>query len=547
MSRHLARRTRTRQGTPWGFRAKSGAAARTFLYAATVPRRLAKVAALLAVLMAGTLACCRIGLRLLPEKFAVNAPLAQLVLGRGTEAAPVDELRRRIAVPDGFALSLYATGIPNARMLRFAPNGDLLVSSPRSGRVLLLERDGNGDGRADAMRTLLEGLDRPHGLDFHDGWLYVAEGNAVSRVRYDTDGRRVAGALERVVSGLPDGGNHWTRSVRFGPDGLLYVAVGSSCNVCEEKDRRRAALLRFRPDGSGEELFATGLRNSVGFDWQPSTGDLYANDNGRDLLGDDIPPCELNRVVQGGFYGWPFATGDRVPDPDFGKGHEREIAASLPPAHPFRAHNAPLGITFVRGEHAPASLRGAALVALHGSWNRRAKDGYKVVSLHWGPDGRIEERDFATGFLREDVVIGRPVDVAEGPDGAFYVSDDYTGSIYRIAWVGRDGERTESAPSRETPALAAADALATLDPSERAGATATGRALYEANACFRCHEVERAEKGAVPVVMANLGRRYDVTSLTTYLAAPQPPMPLFPLQPAERRDLAVFLLSARNR
>ena len=507
-------------------------------------RRFAKIVAIAGVLIAGTLACCRIGLRLLPEKYAVNAPIGHLLLGRGTEAAPVDELRRRIRVPDGFALSLYAAGIPNARVLRFAANGDLLVSAPRSGRVLLLERDANGDGRADAMHTILEGLDRPHGLDFHQGWLYVAEASAIRRVRYDTDGRRVAGPLERVVSGLPEGGNHWTRSIRFGPDGWMYVSVGSSCNVCEEKDRRRAVLLRFQPDGSGEEVFATGLRNSVGFDWQPASGDLYATDNGRDLLGDDIPPCELNHVVAGGFYGWPFAYGDRVPDPDFGPGHEREIAASIPPAHRFRAHNAPLGITFVRGENAPASLHGAALVALHGSWNRRTKDGYKVVSLHWAPDGRIEERDFATGFLDADGVIGRPVDVAEGPDGAFYVSDDFAGSIYRIAWVGSGVERADTAPMA-APAAIAAIAVHGLDPTERARATAQGRALYEAHACFRCHEAERADAGVIPVAIADLGRRYDVESLATYLAAPQPPMPLFPLQPTERRDLAMFLLSER--
>jgi glucose/arabinose dehydrogenase len=509
-----------------------------------VLRRFAKIVAIAGVLIAGTLACCRIGLRLLPEKYAVNAPIGHLLLGRGTDAAAVDELRRRITVPDGFALSLYATGIPNARMLRFASNGDLLVSAPRGGRVLLLERDANGDGHADATHTILDGLDRPHGLDFHEGWLYVAEGSSVSRVRYDTEGRRIVGSLERVVSSLPDGGNHWTRTVRFGPDGLMYVSVGSSCNVCEEKDPRRAALLRFRPDGSGEEVFATGLRNSVGFDWQPASGDLYATDNGRDLLGDDVPPCELNRIIAGGFYGWPFAYGDRMRDPDLGAGHEREIAASNPPAHPFRAHNAPLGITFLRAENTPSSLRGAALVALHGSWNRRAKDGYKVVSLHWAPDGRIEERDFATGFLDDDGVIGRPVDVAEGPDGAFYVSDDFAGSIYRIAWVGRGVDRSDTAPMVEPTAIAASDALA-LDSSEHANAAAKGRALYEAHACFRCHEQARAEAGVVPVAIRELGRRYDVDSLSSYLAAPQPPMPLFPMQPTERRDLAVFLLSER--
>jgi len=429
-----------------GFLRNRAPPARSFLYSARVLRRVATIVAIAGALVAGTLAGCRLVLRVLPEKFAVNAPIGHLLLGRGTEAAPVDELRRRITVPDGFSLSLYATGIPNARVLRFASNGDLLVSSPGSGRVLLLERDANGDGRADATRTILEGLDRPHGLDFHQGWLYVAEGSSISRGRYDTEGRRVEGPLERVVSGLPDGGSHWTRTVRIGPDGLLYVSVGSSCNVCEETDGRRAALLRFQPDGSGEEVFATGLRNSVGFDWQPTSGDLYATDNGRDLLGDDIPPCELNRIIAGGFYGWPFAYGDRIGDPDLGTGHEREIAASMPPAHSFHAHNAPLGITFVRGEHAPASLRGAALVALHGSWNRREKDGYKVVSLHWGSDGHIEEHDFATGFLRDDGVIGRPVDVAEGPDGAFYVSDDFTGSVYRVAWLGSGAERAETSP-----------------------------------------------------------------------------------------------------
>ncbi len=480
----------------------------------------------------------------LPEKYAVNAPIAHLLLGRGTEAASPEELRRLIAVPDGFVHSLYASGIPNARVLRFAPNGDLLVSAPRSGRVLLLERDANGDGSADAIHTILEGLDRPHGIDFHEGWLYIAEGSRISRVRYDTDARRVTGSLERVVTDLPDGGNHWTRTLRFGPDGLLYVSIGSSCNVCEEKDRRRAGLLRFQPDGSGEELFATGLRNSVGFDWQPESGDLYATDNGRDLLGDDIPPCELNRLTAGGFYGWPFAYGDRVRDPDFGLGHEREIAASIPPSHAFRAHNAPLGINFVRGGNAPASLRGAALVALHGSWNRREKDGYKVVSLHWAPDGHIEERDFATGFLHDGGVIGRPVDVAEGPDGAFYISDDFAGSIYRVGWVGSGGARTDVAPTREAPATAVSENVDVAPVAVRRS-IANGRALYEGHACFRCHERDRADAGVIPVALDDLQHRYDIESLAAFLAAPQPPMPIFPLGAAERRDLAMFLLLDR--
>jgi glucose/arabinose dehydrogenase len=245
----------------------------------------------------------------------------------------------------------------------------------------------------------------------------------------------VEGDLETVVEGIPGGGNHWTRTLRFGPDGWMYVSIGSSCNVCEERDPRRAAIVRYRPDGSGAEVFATGLRNAVGFDWRPGSGELYATDNGRDLLGDDFPPCELNRVVQGGFYGWPRANGDRVPDPDRGAGHEEEIARSIPPVHGFRAHTAPLGMTFLRSESLPPAYRGAALAALHGSWNRSRKDGYEVVSLHWTGDV-VEERRFLWGFEVDEDVVGRPVDVLEGPDGAIYVSDDYAGSVYRIVWEG---------------------------------------------------------------------------------------------------------------
>ncbi len=386
--------------------------------------------AVIATLAAAGVAACF----LLPERFAVNAPIAHMLFGRGVEARPQSELQQRVRVPDGFSIDLYAAGIRNARFLRFAPGGDLLVTTPPAGAVLRVEADADGDGRSDGIQTLLEGLDRPHGLDLHDGWLYVAEGGAVGRVRLDPEGGGLRGSYERVVTDLPSGGNHWTRTVAFGPDGWMYVSVGSSCNACEERDPRRAAILRYRPDGSGEEIFATGLRNTVGFDWRPETGELYATDNGRDLLGDDSPPCELNRVERGGFYGWPYAHGDRVADPDLGAGRERLIASSLSPAHAFRAHNAPLGIHFVRGARAPSDYHGAALVALHGSWNRTRKDGYKVVSLHWRPDGAIEERDFAVGFERDEDVIGRPVDVAEGPDGAFYISDDYAGAIYRVAY-----------------------------------------------------------------------------------------------------------------
>jgi glucose/arabinose dehydrogenase len=374
---------------------------------------------------------CRL---LLPERYTVNAPWRSLV---GSEA-PIQEseFQRRARVPEGFSVGVYAEGIRNARFLRFTPAGDLLVSSPREGGIFLLERDGDGDGHADGVRMLIEGLNRPHGMDLKGEWLYVAETTRVLRVRFDAEGRGVNGSLEPVVEGLPEGGNHWTRTVRFGPDGLLYVSVGSSCNVCIEEDPRRAAIVRYRPDGTGEEIFATGLRNAVGFDWHPGTGELYATDNGRDLLGDDFPPCELDRVVRGGFYGWPHANGNRVPDPDFGSGYEEQVRTSLPPAHAFGPHTAPLGMTFYRGSRFPERYRGAAFAALHGSWNRTRKSGYKVVLVEWDGEGGIRESDFLTGLEVDEHVIGRPVDVAVGPDGALYVSDDYAGAVYRIAYTG---------------------------------------------------------------------------------------------------------------
>lgn len=504
--------------------------------------RIALGAALVAALAVGA---CRL---LLPERFAVNAPLGQLLFGRGGEAPPADAVGSLLSVPTGFVVELWASGLPNARFLRFTSAGDLLVSTPRSGRVLLVERDANGDGRPDGVRPLLEGLDRPHGIDLHDGWLYVGETGAIARVRFDPLSRTIRGPLERVVTGLPAGGNHWTRTVRFGPDGWMYVSVGSSCNVCVESDPRRAAILRFQPDGSDGEIYATGLRNAVGLDWQPETGALYATDNGRDLLGDDFPPCELNRIVKGGFYGWPVANGDRVADPDLGAGQAARIATSIPPVHSFRAHNAPLGMAFLRGSRWPAAYRGAALVALHGSWNRTHKDGYRVVSLHWGPEGIIEERPFLTGLLRGDDVIGRPVDVAEGPDEAIYVSDDYAGAIYRVRLAEEGASRRSPADVEET-TPAALDPLAKLSPAEISTARVRGSTLYQAHRCARCHEPERADPGIVPVTLetARLRAKYDLSSLSAYLLAPTPPMPAFPLDAGERRDLAILLLATDDR
>lgn len=361
-----------------------------------------------------------------------RAMLWRMLRDEGIEAPAPEVAMRQLQAPAGWSVSMFATGLPTARMMTATATGDVIVAQPRGGWVVLLERDADGDGRSDGRRTLFAGLDRPNGVDLHDGWLYVAEATRVSRVRFDASTRAVQGALQPVVTGLGGDGSHWRKTARIGPDGRLYVGLGSTCNVCLEHDAQRATMRVYAADGSGGREFATGLRNPTGFDWAPWDSALYATENGRDLLGDDIPPDELNRIEDGGFYGWPLVHGDGIVDPEFGKGEQARIAASRRPAHAFRAHNAPLGMRFLRQPARSPAYERAALVALHGSWNRSVPDGYAVVSLHWDAAGKVTERPFLTGFRGASGLIGRPVDVLEGPDGAVYVSDDYAGVVYRV-------------------------------------------------------------------------------------------------------------------
>lgn len=487
----------------------------------------------IAVLVGLPIAC---GYLKLPGGVTVNMPVF------GADPLPEGQLQERLQVPEGFSINTYVADIKNARMLVFTPGGDLLVSAPRTGKVWLVQRDANGDGVADGTRVLLADLYQPHGLALHDGWLYIAETTGVSRVRFDAASGTVGGAPERIISGLPDGGNHWTRTVHVGPDDKLYVSIGSSCNVCIEDDKRRATIMRFDLDGGNGEIYASGLRNSVDFDWQPGTGAMYATDNGRDLLGDDFPPCELNRIVPGGFYGWPIANAGRIPDPDYGADNAARIAASLPPAHEFGPHVAPLGITFYRRPTGaapaafPADYDGVAFVAEHGSWNRSEKNGYQVVALRFAADGSITETPFLTGLLRDEHVSGRPVDPAVGPDGALYVSDDYTGVVYRIGY-GAGGRASGAA----APAAPLGDRFAGLDAATIIAMEARGAGLWREHPCAGCHVATQATPGGYKAI-EHLTDRYTVETLAAFLRAPQPPMPVFPLDDQQRRDLAVYLL-----
>lgn len=342
-----------------------------------------------------------------------------------------DRLEDALHLPPGFRIAVFARDLGFARFLAVDPGGTLLVSVPRAGRVLALP-DADGDGRADRVVPVIEGLELPHGLAFHRGALYIAETGRVIRVAYDAPSHRAVGAPTVVVPDLPARGGHWTRTIVFGPDGRLHVAVGSSCNNCEEKDPRRAAITRYEADGSGEHRLATGLRNAVGLAFRPGTGELWGTVNGRDWLGDDRPPEYITRITDGGFYGWPHcfaeATGVTA-DPDLPD--PARCAAMARPTLLYQAHSAPLGLAFYTGARFPPAYRGDLFVALHGSWNRSTPTGYKVIRIRLG-DGVPRAEDFATGWLAGGRAWGRPVDLAVGADGSLYLSDDLQGVVYRI-------------------------------------------------------------------------------------------------------------------
>jgi len=329
-------------------------------------------------------------------------------------------------VPAGFTVSVFADNVGGVRSLALGPGGVVYAAQPGKGLIVRLP-DANHDGIADTAITVARGLNLPFGLAFRGDTMYVGETNGVKR--FDPG----AAAPRQLVPGLP-GGGHYTRTVVIGPppDNHLYVAIGSSCNVCEESDPRRAAVVRYNLDGSGEHLFATGLRNSVGLAFNPSTGELWANNNDRDNLGDDLPPEHLNILKDGKFYGWPQCYLPGKPNPEY---PEAKCAGVEPPVFLVQAHSAPLGLAFYTGSMFPSDYRGDVFMTYHGSWNRSVPTGAKVVRVRIQNGKPVSVEDFVTGWqLADGSRWGRPVSLLVLPDGSLLVSDDAGGRIWRVSY-----------------------------------------------------------------------------------------------------------------
>lgn len=339
---------------------------------------------------------------------------------------------KSIRLPEGFRIEIYAKDVPGARSMTLGAKGTLFVGT-REDRVYAIPAARGPDGKRRVI-VLASGLNTPNGVAFRNGSLYVAE---ISRIlRYDDIESRLDNPGKPVVisAAFPSDTHHGWKFIAFGPDGMLYVPVGAPCNVCEPKDPVYAAIHRMKPDGTGRELFASGVRNTVGFDWHPLTMELWFTDNGRDRMGDDLPPDELNHAHRKGLhFGFPYMHGRNIPDSEFGK--KGEGRTFTPPELELPAHVASLGMRFYTGTMFPGNFRNRIFIAEHGSWNRSTPVGYRVTLVTLLRSRVASYETFAEGWLQGGRAWGRPVDVQVMPDGALLVSDDKAGAVYRIEYA----------------------------------------------------------------------------------------------------------------
>jgi len=337
-----------------------------------------------------------------------------------------------IVLPRGFHIDVYVRDVPGARSMTLGAKGTLFVGTRSEGKVYaIVGRPGSPD--APRVMTIAQGLNMPNGVAFFGNALFVAEVDRI--LRYDDIESRLTDPPRPVVVNdrFPKDRHHGWKFIRFGPDGRLYVPVGAPCNVCERDDPRYASIMRLHRDGAGLEIFARGVRNTVGFDWHPETGELWFTDNGRDWMGDNLPPDELNRAPKEGLhFGFPYCHGKKIPDPDFGKG--RACAEFMPPSMELGPHVASLGMRFYRGTLFPAPYRNRIFIAEHGSWNRSVPIGYWITMITLEGNEAVSYEVFASGWLRDGNAHGRPVDIQEMPDGSLLVSDDLAGAIYRVSY-----------------------------------------------------------------------------------------------------------------
>lgn len=349
-----------------------------------------------------------------------------------------EERLRALKLPPGFRIQKFAEGLGKPRMMAVADDGTVYVTRREPGDLLML-RDTNGDGVADTRKVIVQ-KPQLHGMALKGNKAWFVTVEEVFTADRKKDG--TFGTLRRIMSGLPAGGQHANRTLAVGPDGMLYVSVGSTCNACKETTEKSATLLRAKPDGSGVQVFARGLRNTIGFAWEPRTGKLYGLDHGIDWLGDDEQKEELNLLEQGQDYGWPYIYEDGKfnpqDDPPEGTTLEQLAAKQRAPVLTYTAHSAPMQLAFYKGQQFPEEYRQDAFATMRGSWNRKPPSGYELVRIRFQDGKPTAIEPFITGFLTQQdgkhAQFGRPVGLAVAPDGALLFSDDTGGVLYRVSY-----------------------------------------------------------------------------------------------------------------
>jgi len=342
---------------------------------------------------------------------------------------PRKPLTNGITATGGYTISLFAENISGARDLQFTPGGTLLVSAPGGGTVFALP-DTNDDGVADSAKAVVTGENTPHGLAFFDNKLYVVNNDKV--VRYTWDEKNVSATNREEVLTIPAGENHIYRTITLSKDGQMFVSIGSTCNVCIENNPWFNTIITADKDGKNARIYAKGQRNAPFMAIRNSDNTLWATGMGRDYLGDNLPPDEINLIKDNADYGWPYCYGNKVYDTNFNKGSASDCINTVAPVFEIPAHSAPLGITFIDSAQFPQNQQGDLLVAYHGSWNRTIPDGYKVVRMNVEGDTISNAEDFITGFIQDRDVVGRPVDLTFDKSGMLFISDDKVGAVYKV-------------------------------------------------------------------------------------------------------------------
>lgn len=337
-----------------------------------------------------------------------------------------------IEMPEGFHIETYATGLDDARSMARGPRGNIFVGNRTEDKVYLL-RDTDGDFRADERHVIVDGLNMPNGVAYRQGDLYVAEVNRILKFPDIMDNYHQEPSFKVIYDEYPTDRHHGWKYISFGPDGKLYVPVGAPCNICDSEQDIYATITRMDPDGSNIEIYAEGIRNTVGFTWHPQTGELWFTDNGRDRMGDNRPPDELNKAPKEGLhFGYPYCHGKDISDPRFGSG--KSCQDYVGPEQELGPHVAALGMIFYTGDMFPESYKNQILIAEHGSWNRSEKIGYRIMQVSLENGQAQKYQPFAEGWLQGEQVWGRPVDIVQLHDGSLLVSDDYGDAIYRITY-----------------------------------------------------------------------------------------------------------------